>query len=129
MFGWFERHWGLSLSITLFGAMLMFYISSLTFPPSGPGSIGFKALAYHFLAYFCFSLFLLISIVQGTKRKLIIPSMIVAFVYAVSDEMHQLLVPGRAFSLGDILVDTIGIMAATLVYCSCSKRLNKLFRE
>ena len=40
------------------------------------------------------------------------------FVYALSDEIHQAFVPGRAFQVGDIFVDTVGsfIGIATFVF-------------
>lgn len=37
-------------------------------------------------------------------------SAIVAFLYAVSDELHQAFVPGRNCTLQDVFIDTIGII-------------------
>jgi VanZ family protein len=39
----------------------------------------------------------------------------IAFLYAVSDEIHQSYVPGRVSDPFDVLVDTVGIAAALLV--------------
>ncbi len=43
-------------------------------------------------------------------------SPIIAFIYAVSDEIHQLFVPGRAFQIIDLTVDFSGILIGTLVF-------------
>ncbi len=42
-------------------------------------------------------------------------SLVVGFLYAVSDELHQLFVPGRHAALIDVVIDTAGIIAALLM--------------
>ncbi len=42
-------------------------------------------------------------------------SIIFSILYAVSDEIHQLFIPGRAFQFSDILVDTLGILLGAAV--------------
>ena len=37
-------------------------------------------------------------------------------IYALSDEFHQLFVPGRAFQLSDLGLDAVGITAGLLIY-------------
>ncbi len=50
-------------------------------------------------------------------------------VYAVTDEIHQLFVPGRAFSLWDILIDSAGaLIFATLAYLHYRKSQIKVRR-
>lgn len=52
--------------------------------------------------------------------------------YAVSDEIHQLFVPGRTFQWGDIAVDTIGAalgMAAFLLVCLLFRLVLKRKKE
>jgi VanZ family protein len=39
-----------------------------------------------------------------------------AFLYAISDELHQSFVPGRTPSIGDVLIDGCGIILAVLIY-------------
>ena len=36
-----------------------------------------------------------------------------SFAYALSDEVHQLFVPGRAFQIPDLLLDLLGILIAS----------------
>lgn len=37
--------------------------------------------------------------------------------YAVSDEIHQLFVPGRAGMIGDVLIDSCGVLIGWGVFC------------
>lgn len=43
-------------------------------------------------------------------------SILIAFAYAVTDEIHQLFVPGRAFQLSDLAVDMAGIIIGTIAF-------------
>ena len=65
-------------------------------------------------------LFLLLMIPAGLLvRKLASRTGIVFFVsflYACSDEIHQLFVEGRAGRASDVLIDMLGVAAAALVY-------------
>ncbi|MFC1646422.1 VanZ family protein [Candidatus Omnitrophota bacterium] len=66
----------------------------------------------HILEYLLFG-FLLCRAIKVTKvnfslRKVLISSLLLAILYAVSDEFHQMFVPGRFASLSDLLCDGIG---------------------
>jgi glycopeptide antibiotics resistance protein len=95
-------------------ASSIFYISSLQFSP-GSGGFGWMTVAYHFLAFFSLAFFLFPALVNG-KKSLIIVAVILAFLYGVSDEIHQLFVPGRNFAVSDILINSCGILFASLIY-------------
>lgn len=41
-------------------------------------------------------------------------SLLVAFLYAISDELHQIFVPGRQAALTDVVIDTAGALLALL---------------
>ncbi|MDD2375183.1 MAG: VanZ family protein [Eubacteriales bacterium] len=43
-------------------------------------------------------------------------SVIVSLLYAISDELHQVFVPGRAGELKDFLVDASGVVIAVIIY-------------
>ena len=45
---------------------------------------------------------------------------ILVILYGVSDEIHQLFVPGRFFSLSDILTNTAGILSSMVAYIMSS---------
>ncbi len=124
---WFEKHNKMSWVITIFIVIIIFYVSSLTFPPGAP-SFGWETIAYHFYAFLFLAAFLLISLTRGKieNKKFIFIAIIIAMVYGVSDEIHQLFVPGRACSFSDFLIDSAGILFATILYLLL--RFNK-FRE
>jgi VanZ family protein len=116
MITWFEKHSNISLIITLLIAILIFYISSLSFAPSTSTSSSIKPILYHILIFFIFSFFLSLTILKGKNKLLIIPTIIISILYAISDELHQFFVPGRNFSLIDIFLDSLGIITASLIY-------------
>lgn len=67
----------------------------------------------HFSIYFCLGLTasnLLFSFKIRTKPNLLI-SPAFCLLYAISDEIHQYFVPGRAFQISDLIVDTLGAVA------------------
>ncbi len=69
----------------------------------------------HFAEYLILGV-LVISLVKrlGLRRVLLV-SMIVCTLYAVSDELHQAFVPGRALLAGDMLLDACASLAGVLL--------------
>jgi len=115
MIGWFEKHNKISWVITIIGAIAIFYISSLSF--KGGGGPGIMSILYHILAFFCFALFLLISLVKGKEKySLFILGIIISIAYGISDEIHQFFVPGRYCSFSDVGLDSVGIVFAFMIY-------------
>ncbi|MGN0666425.1 MAG: VanZ family protein [Huintestinicola sp.] len=55
------------------------------------------------------------SYAGASKIKYIMLSTLVSAVYAVSDEIHQYFVPGRACMLTDVGIDTIGSLSGALL--------------
>ena len=116
MIKFFETHRKFSLFITLIGAVLIFYISSLDF--GGVGGIkGYYSIIYHFFAFFCFSFFVFITIVNGRKKfNLFFVGFLLSFGYAITDELHQSFVPWRYCDIFDVVVDSTGIIFAMMIY-------------
>ena len=52
----------------------------------------------------------------------------IVFLYAVSDEIHQLFVPGRAAAVGDVLIDTAGGLTGILALLGFRK-LRMMFAD
>jgi len=76
-----------------------------------------STISYHFFAFFFLALFLQISLLKGQRNyKLFILVLILAMVYGISDEIHQLFVPGRSCSILDAAVDIIGIFTSSILY-------------
>lgn len=115
MIKWWEKHNKISWLITILIAITIFYLSTLTFESTGTGT-GNKSVIYHIAIFFIFAGFLLISAIKG-KRKSLIPLVIItAIVYGVLDEFHQYFVPGRFFSVYDIVLNILGIVTASTIY-------------
>lgn len=128
MIKWFEKHNEVSFIITIIIAISIFYISSLQFPEGPPGpKIPFKSYFYHFSIFFLFAFFLLISIagVKNHNKKLIFLGVIISLLYGVLDELHQLFVPGRNFSMLDILTDSVGVLSISVLYVLRIRRNKK----
>ena len=49
-------------------------------------------------------------------KKAPLISLMLTVICAVGDELHQIFVPGRAFQLSDILVDSIGAIIGVVAY-------------
>jgi len=113
---WFEKNNVLSWIITILLAIIIFYISSLVFEPSGKGGFDIKPIAYHIVIFFVFGFFLLISLVKGKYKNRILLAILIAFLYAISDELHQFFVPGRSCSIFDVWLDFTGVLMAGVLY-------------
>ena len=118
MIEWFEQNRRVSLIITFLIGVAIFLISSI--PGSitqGIGSNG-VATAYHFFVFFLFHSFLLISIKGQKEMRLTytITAIILSITYAILDEIHQLYIPLRTASTGDILIDSLGIFLSAVIY-------------
>ncbi len=105
--------------LSIFGAILtaviIFLLSSISHDPAPQIEIPFKSIAYHFIIFFILALFLAMSFKSPQKYTLLAMSFL-AIGYAVTDEFHQLFVPGRVASITDWLIDSIGVVIANIVY-------------
>jgi len=118
MIKYLEKHRGFALIITLLIAIEIFYFSSISsFAEAPMKGINFS-IVYHLIVFFLFAFFLLITIKGESKFKVkhIFWTIIISLIYAISDEVHQVFVPGRFSSISDIMVDLVGILLAVLIY-------------
>jgi len=53
---------------------------------------------------------------NNNRRKTAVLSFAIGAVYAVSDEIHQYFVPGRACQLRDMLIDSCGVLTGIAVF-------------
>mgnify|MGYP003309055667 FL=1 len=60
-----------------------------------------------------------------TRVNTYLYSIIICFIYACTDEIHQLYVVGRTGQFIDVLIDTIGALLGCLVFYIGSKIINK----
>ena len=68
-------------------------------------------MAEFFILTYCLS-FLFIYIKKNCYMGIRILAIITAVIYAISDEIHQLFVPGREGKVSDVLIDSIGTVIA-----------------
>ena len=97
-------------------AGLIFFLSHQPDLSSGLPKIWdfFLAKSVHILEYAVLT-FLLIRTLQEyqlSKRKVLISAIILAILYALSDEYHQSFILGRESSFRDIGIDSLGVLLA-----------------
>lgn len=70
----------------------------------------------HFLEYMILAL-LAFNVIKlyFNMKKVIIITIFLVFIYACSDEIHQLFVPGREGAMRDVMIDTIGGSTMVLI--------------
>lgn len=55
------------------------------------------------------------STVKMKKINRAVISLIIGFLYAITDELHQFFVPGRGPLFSDILIDSLGVLIGIIV--------------
>ncbi len=85
----------------------------------------------HFTAFFFFGLFLLCAMLLTYSNKysvikIILMSAIIALLYAISDEIHQMFVPERGPQVKDVLIDFSGSALSFFVVMITKKIISML---
>lgn len=78
----------------------------------------------HFTAYAVLSIFSFLSVITYLKISFsfrCVISAVICLLYAISDEIHQLYVPGRSGEIRDVLIDFCGSLAALLIMILIAK--------
>ncbi len=78
----------------------------------------------HFTEYFILYIFLFNALKENFNvKKAIILGILILFLYACSDEIHQFFIPGRSCRFMDVLIDTSGgIFASVILYLNNNKK-------
>ena len=79
----------------------------------------------HFSEFGLLGLITYINSKEYFQNKHVLYSIIFCIIYAISDEIHQLYVPGRYCDVLDVLVDTLGATLAILLIHLLSKKCLK----
>jgi VanZ family protein len=111
-----EKHSWISWILVAIIVITIFYMSSLTFESQGGKGFGWKTIVYHFGIFFFLSFFLHNALVKGKYEWFILIAVLISIVYGISDEFHQMFVPGRACTFDDVMVDSCGILSASFIY-------------
>ncbi|MFB6246464.1 MAG: VanZ family protein [Candidatus Pacearchaeota archaeon] len=112
----FDQDKQAKIILTLIAALGIFLFSSI--PGSKGPSTGFSfiPIAYHLLAFTIFGFFLFSSIKENPTKRHFLIALIVAIMYGILDEMHQIFVPLRNPSLLDVGIDFAGALIGTTTY-------------
>ncbi len=121
-----------SVSALIFAMALIFYMSHQNGEESSASSGSFRLFletvlhlkinegilrtAAHFCEYIFLGLLTVNCFYALTCRLKPFGSVAFAAAYAVSDEIHQIFIPGRAFQFFDLGVDTAGIIAGVFLF-------------
>lgn len=79
----------------------------------------------HITEYFVLTYLILKYTSELKVKEYLFYSSLVAFLYACSDEFHQTFIPGRAGLITDVLVDSIGIFLALVIWKQFRNREGK----
>jgi VanZ family protein len=95
-------------------AALIFYLSSIPSLPAPPGPFSDKH--FHFMSYAVLAALLVRALASARLRnvtgRVAITALLLATLYGVTDEIHQMFVPGRTAAFDDLAADALGALAA-----------------
>ena len=77
----------------------------------------------HFIEYFILGI-LVINFITRYDKKIII-AILLCIIYATSDEIHQIFVPGRSCQIIDIMIDSLGSIMGIYLYKLITKKCKK----
>lgn len=84
----------------------------------------------HFILYFCLSIFVSLALCDYEQKYIYIKSILICFLYACSDEIHQLFITGRSGMFSDVLIDTMGaIISMIFIYLFCKLHYNLFYKR
>jgi len=70
----------------------------------------------HFFEYFIFGILLYNVFLNYNVKEKIIASILISFIYILTDEIHQTFIPGRTFELLDIGLDLAGSIVGIYIF-------------
>ncbi len=81
-------------------------------------------LAYAILGGLCFENLSILD--KLSKKKTFLTALLISILYAISDEIHQYFVPGRACQFRDVMIDSCGALFGIAVIVILKKIANKI---
>lgn len=73
----------------------------------------------HFMEYLILGILVYNYIQKGNL------STVICLLYAISDEAHQIIIPGRSFQIRDILIDICGVIIGIIILNNINKKIIK----
>lgn len=84
-----------------------------------------RKLAHYTLYFILGILSFLVVKDYSINKKLIIYSLLICFLYACSDEFHQLFIIGRSARALDVMIDTFGSLCGISIFYIFNKKISK----
>jgi len=107
-----KRKYYIILSLSY--ATIIFILSSIPQPPSYVEETGFDKIQ-HVIEYSILGFFVLGSFANRNNVKIILLVIIICSIYGIVDEIHQFFVPGRYFSVLDMVANSVGVVIGILI--------------
>ena len=96
-------------------SFFIFYYSGNPDPGKGLGIqnvLNIYNFYVHLLEYFFFTILVYLAFMdtRQLQKNILFSTILFVTLFAISDELHQLFVPGRYFSIADIGIDVVGAL-------------------
>ena len=115
---WLEKNSRIAWTLTVGYMLLIFLISSIPYIVQ-PGPLGSREapIVEHVIEYSVLGFLLLgsFSSTKRTRKQIIFLAVSVAILYGISDEIHQLFVPGRYCDIIDVVANSLGSVIGVMV--------------
>lgn len=69
----------------------------------------------HFSEFTILGVLIYLNLKEYRRNRVVLLSIAFSCLYAISDEIHQIFVPGRFCAIGDMLIDTCGAALGVLI--------------
>lgn len=79
----------------------------------------------HFAIYMILSIFILKTLKYANIKNKYFITILICFVYALTDEYHQTFISGRTGQFIDVLIDTLGASIGTIIYNKLRQKSTK----
>ncbi len=69
----------------------------------------------HVLIYTVLGMLVMVALFRHPFKKRLIISMVICVIYAITDEIHQMFVPGRSAQPSDVFIDSCGALVGIIL--------------
>jgi VanZ family protein len=70
----------------------------------------------HIAVYFILAILVMYTLKEFKVKDILYYSLLICYLYALSDEFHQLFVIGRSGEFKDVIIDTLGSILAIIIF-------------
>ena len=83
----------------------------------------------HFFNYLILGLLITNALGQSgiDRKRSIVIAFSICIIYSISDELHQIFVPGRGAQIRDVVIDTAGAVVGICIIAFCRRKRKTLF--